>query len=137
MFFYVFFSKNKNYKRQHLIYCEYIGKTGAEHKEKSDFSDIFPIFSDFFHFQKVKKTSKWTEKNEHQRFFSCFLKIISICGMEFTKIKHSFFFGPFLDRFSLTGRCSRGFLTFHFFVYTMLTISLVFLLVFFAARLMQ
>jgi hypothetical protein len=48
--------------------------------EKHDFSDIFPILDIF---KKSKKTSKWTEKNEHQHFFSCFYPIESMHGLVF------------------------------------------------------
>jgi len=44
---------------------------------------FFGHFSDFSGIQKVKKTSKWTEKNEHQRFFPCFLKNESMRGLAF------------------------------------------------------
>uniref|UniRef100_A0A6C0F315 Uncharacterized protein n=1 Tax=viral metagenome TaxID=1070528 RepID=A0A6C0F315_9ZZZZ len=33
---------------------------------------FFGHFSDFSGIQKVKKTSKWTEKNEHKHIFPCF-----------------------------------------------------------------
>jgi hypothetical protein len=92
---------------------------------------FFGHFSDFSGIQKVKKTSKWTEKNEHQRFFSCFLKNESMRGLAIFKNKTLVFFGPFLDRFSFTGRCSRVFLTFTFSVSVMVTIPLVFFTRFF------
>jgi hypothetical protein len=42
---------------------------------------FFGHFLDFSGIKKVKKTSKWTEKNEHQHFFSCFLKNESMRGL--------------------------------------------------------
>jgi len=67
--------------------------------KKCDFLDIFLIFSIFSNYKKLKKTSKWTEKNEHQRFFSCFSKFQSTCGLAFFKMKNARFFcavfGPF------------------------------------------
>jgi len=71
--------------------------------KKYDFSDIFWIFLDFSEIKKVKKTSKWTEKNEHKHIFVCFSENESIHGLVFFFQKKRSFFSIHLGPFCVCG----------------------------------
>ena len=82
-----------------LYNTEILEKVPQSIRKNAIFRTFFRFFSILDIFKKCKKTSKWTEKNEHQRFFPCFSKNESICGQIFLFSKNARFFaihfGPF------------------------------------------
>jgi len=70
---------------------------------------FFGHFLDFSRIQKVKKTSKWTEKNEHQHFFNVFRKMKAYVVWHFSKIKRSFFSVHFWTVFNPRGDALASF----------------------------
>ena len=82
-----------------LYNTDILEKVPQSIRKNAIFRTFFRFFSILDIFKKCKKTSKWTEKNEHQRFFPCFSKNESICGQIFLFSKNARFFaihfGPF------------------------------------------
>ena len=83
MFFCVFILRYKIILYDHFAYNINVIKNATEHKEKLEKPRFFGHFPFLDIFKKCKKTSKWTEKNEHQHFFSCFSNNESMHGMVF------------------------------------------------------
>jgi hypothetical protein len=83
MFFCVFILRHNLVNTKHFVYNINVRKSATEHKEKLEKPRFFGHFPILDIFKKCKKTSKWTEKNEHQHFFSCFSNNESMHGMVF------------------------------------------------------
>jgi hypothetical protein len=86
-----------------LYNTEILEKAPQSIRKNAIFRTFFRFFSILDILKKCKKTSKWTEKNEHQHFFSCFSKNESICGKTFLFSKNARFFEIHLGPFCVCG----------------------------------